>query len=162
TLFDVGVPAHRFRIDAGDISVRALERASRAVYGKNSFRGDDLSFRDRYFDETDAGYALSERVRRQVRFDRGNVFTAPFVPGAAGSYDAVLCRHLLIYFDRDTQTRAVSLLERLLKPSGLLFVAPSETALPLEQNFESLRAPQAFGFRRAVPANREVVPTRPL
>ena len=161
TLFDAGVTPGRFQIDAGDISVRALERATRAVYGKNSFRGDDLSFRDRYFDETDGGYSVSDRVRRQIRFDRGNLFTAPLVPGAAGSYDAVFCRNLLIYFDRETQTRAVRLLEQLLKPSGVLFVAPSETALPLEHNFESLRVPQSFGFRRVSSTRRDTSPARP-
>ena len=167
-LLDAGVPAARFRIDAIDISVRAIQRAQRGVYGKNSFRGEDLAFRARHFDATPAGYSLNERVRRQVRFERGNVFAADAVPGAAASYDAVFCRNLLIYFDRDGQNRAVRVIERLLTPDGALFVAPSETALPIDHNFVSLKAPQAFGFRKVDPAAREaarkpvaVVPPRP-
>ncbi len=54
-LLDAGVPAERFRVDAVDISARALAQAERAVYGKNSFRGKDLDFRDRYFEATGGG-----------------------------------------------------------------------------------------------------------
>ena len=41
-LLDAGLPANRFRVDAIDISARALAQAERAVYGKNSFRGNEL------------------------------------------------------------------------------------------------------------------------
>jgi chemotaxis protein methyltransferase WspC len=48
-LLDAGIPGDRFRVDAIDISARALERARAAVYGDNAFRGQPLDFRDRYF-----------------------------------------------------------------------------------------------------------------
>jgi len=38
------------RIDAVDISHKALRWARGAVYGSHSFRGDDLVFRERYFE----------------------------------------------------------------------------------------------------------------
>src|SRR5262245_19825797 len=41
-LRDADVPAERVRIDAVDISARALARAKSGVYSKNSFRGKDL------------------------------------------------------------------------------------------------------------------------
>ncbi|NEM13145.1 MAG: chemotaxis protein CheR, partial [Xanthomonas perforans] len=44
-LLDAGLPGDGFRIDAMDISEVNLQRAERALYGRNSFRGDDLSFR---------------------------------------------------------------------------------------------------------------------
>src|ERR1700687_2724612 len=55
-LLDTGVLADRFRIDAVDVSARAIAQAERAVYGRNSFRGQDLAFRDRHFEATDLGY----------------------------------------------------------------------------------------------------------
>ena len=51
------------------------------VYGRNSFRGDDLEFRDRYFDVPADGYRVSETVRQQVRFQQGNLFAAGLLPG---------------------------------------------------------------------------------
>lgn len=147
-LFDAGLTANRFRVDAIDISRRALAQAERAVYGKNSFRGNKLDFRERYFEATAQGYRLSDGVRRQVQFQLGNLFAADFLPDVE-SYDFVFCRNLLIYFDRATQDRAIKILERLLRPQGVLFVAPSETGLLLSHDFISANMPLAFAFRKA-------------
>jgi chemotaxis protein methyltransferase WspC len=146
-LFDAGLPRHRFRIDAMDISDRVLRLARLALYGKNSFRGQNLGFRDRYFEATAEGYHLTEQVCQQVHFQQGNVFDSDLLPGREG-YDIIFCRNMLIYFDRATQDRVVQVLERLLAPKGILFVGPSETALLLSHNFASTKIPLAFAFRR--------------
>ena len=146
-LLDAGVPASRFRVDAVDISGRALTQAVRAVYGKNSFRGDELSFRDRHFDPTADGYRLNESVRGQVRFQQGNLFSDGLLPGPK-RYDVIFCRNVLIYFDREMQDRAILVLARLLTPTGVLFVAPAETGLPSSHGFVSTSLPLAFAFRR--------------
>jgi chemotaxis protein methyltransferase WspC len=161
-LFDAGMMANRFSIDAIDVSQRALARADRAVYGKNSFRGNDLGFRDRYFEATEQGYHVNERVSRQVRFQRGNLFESD-MSAASGSYDIVFCRNLLIYFDRATQDRAVRIVERLLKPHGVLFVAPAETGLLLGHDFDSMKIPLAFAFTKgaAKVARRRGAPASP-
>ena len=62
-LFDAGLPANRFHIDALDISARSLARARRAFYGRNSFRGTNLSFRGRYFQAAAGGHHLAEAIR---------------------------------------------------------------------------------------------------
>jgi chemotaxis protein methyltransferase WspC len=147
-LLDAGLTGERFRVDGIDISRRALALAERAVYGKNSFRGNDLDFGGRYFEATAQGYRLSEDVRQQVRFQAGNLFAADFMPDGE-SYDVVFCRNLLIYFDRTTQDRAIKILERLLRPQGVLFVAPSETGLLLSHDFISANLPLAFAFRKS-------------
>src|SRR5581483_5958122 len=72
TLMDAGLPARRFQIDAVDISARALACAQRAVYGKNSFRGQDLDFRARFFQPVAEGHALNPTVRTPVKFQQGN------------------------------------------------------------------------------------------
>ncbi len=148
TLLDAGVRPDRFHIDAVDISARALEQAKRAVYGRNSFRGQDLSFRDRHFDATTDGYRLKDIARQQVSFRQANLLAPDFLPGLH-TYDVVFCRNLLIYFDRSTQDRAVRVLERLLTPEGTLFVAPAETPVLLWHAFESAKVPMAFAFRKA-------------
>ncbi len=139
-LLDASIPADRFRIDAVDISTRVLTQAGRAVYGRNSFRGHELAFRDRHFEATAHGYRLSETVRRQVRFQQGNLFAAGFLPGVE-LYDVIFCRNVLIYFDRATQDRAIVVLKRLLKPNGVLFVAAAETGLPSSHDFVSANLP---------------------
>ena len=147
-LIDAGVPAHRFRIDAVDISARNLAQGVDAVYGKNSFRGHELGFRDRHFDETPGGFRLRESIRQLVRFQLGNLFAADLLPGVA-IYDVIFCRNVLIYFDRPTQDRALRVLNRLLHGQGMLFVAPAETGLPASHDLVSTKEPLAFAFRSA-------------
>ena len=153
-LLDAGFAAERFRIDALDISVRALTHARRAVFGKNSFRGGELDFRERHFAPAGAGWQVSEAVRKQVEFHQGNLLAAYLQPGAE-TYDVVFCRNLLIYFDRATQDRAIATLTRLLAPKGWLFVGPSETGLVMSHAFVSAKVPLAFAFRQASAAPPE-------
>jgi chemotaxis protein methyltransferase WspC len=147
-LLDAGFPTERFRIDALDISARALTHARRAVFGRNSFRSGELDFRDRHFTPAGPGWQLAEAVRNQVEFRQGNLLDAGLQPGAE-TYDVVFCRNLLIYFDRATQDRAVAALLRLLAPKGWLFVGPSETGLVMSHAFVSAKVPLAFAFRPA-------------
>jgi chemotaxis protein methyltransferase WspC len=147
TLLDASVPAHRFRVDAVDISARHLARGVQGVYGRNSFRGQDLLFRDQYFDGALGASRVKEVVRQQVHFQQGNLFAADFLPGVA-IYDAIFCRNVLIYFDRPTQDRVLVVLNRLLAATGMLFVAPAETGLPGGHAMTSTNEPLAFAFRK--------------
>jgi chemotaxis protein methyltransferase WspC len=153
-LLDAGIPASRFQIDAIDISQRVIAYAERAVYGKNSFRGIDLGFRERHFTRAGQSYQLSDAVRQQVRFRQANLFAS----GAfteAHIYDFIFCRNVLIYFDRAGQKLAVRLLGRLLTPGGTIFVGPSESALLLDLGYASAKIPLAFAFRRATGAAKD-------
>jgi len=146
-LFDAELPSGRFHIDAFDISLHSLEKCKTAVYGKNSFRGNDISFRDRYFESVDGKYRPAERVRDAVTFNQANLFGINFQANAK-RYDVVFCRNLLIYFARAEQLRAVEILKRLLNENGLLFVGPAETGLLVESGFESTKIPLSFSFRK--------------
>ncbi|MDB5459122.1 MAG: wspC, partial [Caulobacteraceae bacterium] len=145
-----GLPPERFVIDATDISAQALGRAREGVYGKNSFRGADLGFRDRHFSPTPEGLRISDAARASVRFKQTNLLAVDGL-GAAESYDVVFCRNLLIYFDADTQQRAIQILRRLLSPEGLLFVGPGEANLMLGAAFTPAQIPLAFAFKKAAP-----------
>jgi chemotaxis protein methyltransferase WspC len=145
-LLDAGFPAERFQIDGIDISRRALERAATGVYRKNSFRGADLSFRDRHFSKAKDSYLLNPSLRQNVRFNHGNLLGTDF-PGEADRYDFVFCRNLLIYFDPSAQEKAFAKLRRLLTPAGVLFVGPAEIPLALEMGFVSVDIPMAFACR---------------
>ena len=147
-LLDAGLPPERFTVDAVDISQRALARARRAVYGQNSFRGQALDFRERYFVPVPEGHALSPEVRRQVRFEHGNLLADNFRPGA-GRFDVIFCRNVLIYFDRPTQLRAVQTLAGMLAGDGLLFVGHAETGIAAAAGFVTAKYPMSFAFHKA-------------
>ena len=145
-LDEIGLPADSFQIDAVDISERALARARKAIYTRNSFRGKNLDFRDRYFEAGPHGYKLVDAIRKRVLFQQENLLGPDFMPGSH-FFHFIFCRNLLIYLDLPSQDRAIQTLKRLLVPEGLLFVGPAETALMLNHNLISAKRPLAFAFR---------------
>ena len=155
-LLDAGFPDGSFQVDAIDVSSRNLVHAERAIYGKNSFRGADTAFRDRYFEACEGGFRPYEIIRRQVRFRLGNVLAAAAQAGQ-DTYDVAFCRNLLIYFDRETQGAALTRLRQMLADDGLLLVGPAESGLPPLLGFTSVRFPRAFAFVKAQAARVKAV-----
>jgi chemotaxis protein methyltransferase WspC len=146
TLLDAGLSPENFRIDAIDISARAIDFARAGVFGRASFRGTDLEFRNRYFQKTQDAFRLIDRVHKCVQFDQGNLLEEKLRFGSE-PYDVIFCRNLLIYFDAERQSRAVSNLKRLLGKNGLLFVGPGEPGLLSRHSFFSAKLTTAFAFR---------------
>jgi chemotaxis protein methyltransferase WspC len=146
-LRDAGVMPAQFQIDAIDIRTRSLEMAIQGVYGRNSFRGRDLGFRDRHFLPCEGGWEVHEQIRRQVRFAPGNLLAPDFMRQAQ-PYHFILCRNVLIYFERNVQQQVVALLENLMAEDAHLFVGPAEGGIVLGPSLESAGIPLAFGFRR--------------
>jgi chemotaxis protein methyltransferase WspC len=147
-LLDAGFPGDRIKVDAVDISARALELAGRGEYGLNSFRGGDMAFRERYFQNSARGYSLAERLHGTVTFRQGNLLASEFALGQE-PYDVIFCRNLLIYFDRSTQERIMRTLGSLLGPTGFLFVGGAETFLAARSGFTSVNQAMSFAFRKA-------------
>jgi chemotaxis protein methyltransferase WspC len=146
-LFDAGLRAPQFSVEAVDISPLSIQRALNGVYGKNSFRGDQLGFRERYFSAADDGYRLQDRVREQVRFQSGNLLD-PTLAVAQSAYDFVFCRNLLIYFDLETQRQGFEVLKRMTRDDGVLFIGPAEGSLLGRMGMVSIGIAQSFAFRR--------------
>ena len=156
-LFDAGLAAHQFKIDAIDVSPLSISRAKRAIYGKNSFRGQPTDFRERYFTATEAGDELQERVREQVRLRVGNLLDPGLLAGEP-PYDFVFCRNLLIYFDLATQKQVFEVLKRLTHDDGVLFIGPAEGNLLARLGMRSIGAAQSFAFKRHVEPAPEPLP----
>ena len=148
-LSDTGLPATAGQIDAVDISSTNIEKARKAIYGANSFRGNDLAFRDEHFVASGTRYRLKEDIRNRVRFSQANILDAAFIENRS-AYNVIFCRNLLIYFDRPTQHHAIDRLDSILDDRGLLFLGHSETSLLLERAYRPLEYERSFGFRRTI------------
>ncbi|ACC74471.1 CheR family methyltransferase [Paraburkholderia phymatum] len=152
-LLDDGIGENRFTVEAFDISARVIDHARAGIYGRNSFRGLPLAFRDRHFTALENGWQLDERVRQTVRFAQANLFDLQ--ANAQAPYDFIFCRNVLIYFDREAQDRAIRLLDASLADGGTIFVGPAETGLMLRHAMTSARIPLAFAFRRSTREERD-------
>jgi chemotaxis protein methyltransferase WspC len=145
SLHCAGLPLDKIQIDAVDISKRAIAKAKRAIYGKNSFRGIDEDIQNAYFAKGGAGYRLTEEVREVVNFRQGNFLIGSLSP-QPDYYDAIFCRNLLIYFDRPTQKMALEKIHRSLKERGALFVGHAETSQVTRDLFVQLYSARSFGY----------------
>lgn len=156
-LLDTGLAPHQFKVLGLDVSPLSVERAKRGVYGKNSFRGGDIEFRERHFSEQPDGFHIAERVREQVRLQVGNLLD-PALLANEPTYDFVFCRNLLIYFDQPTQKQVFDVLKSLTHVDGVLFIGPAEGSLLGRHGMRSIGVPQSFAFsRHAEPVKPEPV-----
>ncbi|WP_339410329.1 protein-glutamate O-methyltransferase CheR [Pseudomonas sp. EA_35y_Pfl2_R5] len=150
-LLDAGFAPAAFQVEALDVSARVVELARLGHYGRNSFRGQELSFRERYFEATDSGFQLQARVRDRVKLRCGNLLDSTLLGGEA-PFDFIFCRNLLIYFDRPTQNAVLDVLQNLLHAAGTFFVGPAEASLLSQRGMQVLGAPLTFAFKRMVAA----------
>lgn len=157
-LLDAGLKPHQFKVDGMDVSPLSVEKARRALYGKNSFRGQDLDFRERHFTSEQDGHRVNESVREQVRLQVGNVLD-PTLLASEPAFDFVFCRNLLIYFDQPTQKLVFEVLKRLTHFDGVLFIGPAEGSLLGRLGMRSIGIPQSFAFSRHSEPHPEPLPT---
>ena len=146
-LLDGGLSPGAFRVDGIDISPSSVAKGEQALYGRNSFRGSELAFRERHFSPSGDTHRLDERVRQQVSLQAGNVLD-PALKAREGLYDFVFCRNLLIYFDVPTQQRVFEVLKRLIHAQGVLFIGPAEGSLLARLGMRPLGIAQSFAYVR--------------
>jgi chemotaxis protein methyltransferase WspC len=147
-LADSGVAPDSFRIEAIDLSAVALERAVAGRYTRNAFRGANLAFRQRHFSSIGADYQISDAMRAQVSFSQGNLLAFD-TSAAAGRYDIIFCRNLLIYFDEPTTAAAIAVLHSLLADDGMLLAGYAEVPAFCRNGFAAARLPGAFALHKA-------------
>ena len=79
-----------------------------------------------FFEETRTGWRAGETLRNMVRFETHNLLdTAP----DPGRFDLILCRNVLLYFDRPTRQRAFDRLAAALAPDGRIMLGAGETTV---------------------------------
>ena len=112
------------RILATDLDSDVLERASNGIYASDRVTGIDRARQSRWFQRgADQRVRVVPEVRDLIRFRRPNLME-PWP--MRGPFDVILCRNVVIYFDKETQRRLFDRYAEILAPAGVLFVAPSE------------------------------------
>ena len=115
----------RVRVLGSDIDARCLAAAAAGGFEEGDFADTPDDLRQRYFAPT-APFTIIPEVRRLVRFERRDLL-AENPP--EGKHQLIVCRNVLIYFDRDTQERLFEKFQSALAPDGFLVLGKVETLL---------------------------------
>ncbi len=149
TLLDLGLAPEQIRIDAVDLSQRALNKAAKGKYSKSSFRGEESRFsdlRDRFFRRSGNRYRMIGQIRTAVRFRRANLVARDFL-AAEPVYHLIFCRNVLIYLHAEARRQVLARLHQLLAPDGFLYVGHVEARVTAEGPFRGLGGEFPFAFR---------------
>ncbi|WDA41695.1 CheR family methyltransferase [Erythrobacter sp. BLCC-B19] len=132
-----------------DVSQRAVAAARSGLYSQFEVqRGLGVTQMLRHFDETARGWQVRDEVRRMVRFSQANLLGPS--PGRM-PFDLVLCRNVLLYFDRPTRSAAFNRLSSAVMPDGFLMLGAGETVVGQTDRFVPTSRRASF-FELASPA----------
>ena len=134
---------------ASDISAAALAKARTGTFGRRALReGHPTQLAARYLERGPSGARCSPAITAAIRYFQVNLLDEAAVR-ELGTFDAILCRNVLIYF-RDAQiVRVVSLLRDQLTPRGVVLVGVSESLLRFGTSLACEERGGAFFYRRA-------------
>ncbi|HUR69414.1 MAG TPA: CheR family methyltransferase [Candidatus Thermoplasmatota archaeon] len=115
-----------------DLDAKALARARAGVYDPARVRHVSAARLQRFFEALpDHTVRVRDEIRRLVRFEPGDL-TREAPPG---TFDLVICRNVLIYFDEALQVKVVRRLRNAMRDDGALLLGRSEAIARHEDTF---------------------------
>lgn len=126
----------KLQVVATDISPSVMARAREGIYSQFEVqRGLPITHLVKYFDQVGEQWQIKPDMRQAVTFRPINLLEDFSL---LGTFDIVLCRNVLIYFDQPTKTRILHGIANRLTPDGALLLGGAESVLGLCDAFASL------------------------
>ena len=117
-------PIEHAYIDATDVDRLSLERTRAASYAENAFTEMPAELRRRYFTPGPPPRSPVPPVRALVHVSAHDLMRQP---PPRPPYDLIVCRNVVIYFERQAQERLFETFARALAPGGILLLGKVET-----------------------------------
>ena len=111
------------RVLATDLSTEILAAAAAGTYALDAVASIPLPLRSTWVARRGERAEVHPLIRERVAFRKLNLLEEwPM----RGSFDAIFCRNVMIYFDEPTKERLQTRLARCLVPGGFLYIGHSE------------------------------------
>jgi chemotaxis protein methyltransferase CheR len=111
-------------VDATDIDRQCLERARAGRYRREALTELPPVWVERYFEQDGDECRVIERLRQRVQVQAADLSNDP---PPRHNYHLILCRNVVIYFERAAQERVFATFARALAPGGFLVLGKVET-----------------------------------
>lgn len=136
-------------IQASDIDTQVLEKAVAGVYRQEELRTLSPQQMQKFFLKGTGPHSGLVRIRpelaQMVAFQQINLLASHWQLN--GPFDAIFCRNVMIYFDKQTQEKILRRFVPLLKPGGLMFAGHSENFSQISREFY-LRGQTVYGLAK--------------
>ncbi len=136
----VGKPGWDIKIYASDIDTNVLEVAQKGTYREERLSPVKPEFKTKYFTmhqtEREKEYTAKPVLKELLIFKKINLLEEPYP--IQEKVDIIFCRNVIIYFDKPTQQKIFSQMEKLLVDDGILIIGHSETMFGISENFKFL------------------------
>lgn len=128
-------PKKRFQIYATDISKEMVQRGKKGIYSDIEVRRSlSPEMQQTYFTRLDdTRWQISDTIRNMVTFETMNILEQR--PSLQKSFDLVLCRNVLFYFDANDKSKALHNIRKTMRHPGYLMVGVSEILTRLTDEF---------------------------
>lgn len=141
-------PDVKAEIIGSDISRKVLGSAERGIYSSYSVRNVPKPYMMKYFTVNGQDYQLDKSILKGVRFKEHNLLSGR--RGAdLNSFDIVLCRNVLIYFENKTKQTVVSNLYDSLRHGGFLVIGSSESLHNVTRAFKPVTINKVVLYEKA-------------
>lgn len=133
------------RMQATDISREVLEKAQKGVYPLRELERLPAVWQKKYCRVADKKvFQVNESLKYNIMFRYQNLMqTFP----ASEKYHVILCRNVMIYFDKDARKALIEKLENSLHPGGYLLIGHAELLSRDETRLEQT-APAVYRKQR--------------
>jgi chemotaxis protein methyltransferase CheR len=120
------------KILATDLDTDVLARGARGLYDEERVRNLSPERVARFFRRQGAGFVVRDELRDLISFRELNLMhTLPM----KGPLDAIFCRNVVIYFDKDTQRQLFARVAQLQAPGDILFLGHSENLFRVSDDY---------------------------
>lgn len=121
------------KILATDIDTTMLKTGEEGIYSIEQLSNIPSEYQSYLSKVGNDSISMSPDIRRLITFKQLNLLDKwPM----SGPFDAVFCRNVVIYFDKNTQKGIFERMARLVKPNGWLYIGHSESLHKISDDFK--------------------------